>query len=51
MRGVISAYATYANGVFKVSIECKDEESYDLVKKKLRLIGIFVVGEKGRGFK
>lgn len=50
MRGVITAYAVYRNGVFKVTVECKDSESYNLVKRKLRLIGIFVSSEKGVGF-
>jgi hypothetical protein len=50
LRGVITAYAVYSNGVYKVAIECRDEDSYQLIKKKLRLIGIFVVSEKGKGF-
>lgn len=50
MRGVISAYAVYQNGVFKIRIECRDKQSYELIKRKLRLIGIFVTGEKGNGF-
>jgi hypothetical protein len=50
MKGVITAYAVYNNGIFKVAIECRDEDSYQLIKKKLRLIGIFVVSEKGSGF-
>ncbi len=37
MRGVITAVAVYRNGVFKVLVECKDRESYELVKRKLRL--------------
>jgi hypothetical protein len=50
MKGVISAYVVYSNGIFKVAIECRDRDSYELIKKKLRLIGVFVVSEKGRDF-
>jgi hypothetical protein len=47
MRGVISAYALFHQGVYKVRIECRDRESFELVKRKLRLIGIFIEEEKG----
>jgi len=50
MRGVIAAYAVYQNGVFKIRIECKNKDSYELVKRKLRLVGIFITDEKGSEF-
>jgi hypothetical protein len=50
VKGVIGSYAVYQNGVFSIRIECRDEMSYHLVKKKLRLVGIFITVEKGKGF-
>ena len=50
MKGIISAHALYKNGIYTVKIDCNSKESYELVKRKLRLIGIFVTTEKGRGF-
>lgn len=50
MRGVISAYAIYNNGVYKIVVECRDLDSFEILKRKMRLIGVFIVSEKGKGF-
>jgi len=50
MKGVVAAYAVCQNGTFKVRIECRDRESYELLKRKLRLIGLFITNEKGSEF-
>jgi len=50
VKGVIGAYAVYQDGIYKVVIDCRDEMSYNLLKRKLRLVGVFITVEKGKGF-
>lgn len=50
MKGVISAYAVSRDGSIRVIVECRDRDSYELLKRKLRLIGVFIDTEKGREF-
>lgn len=47
MRGVLTAYAVFHNGVYRVVIECRDRDSFELLRRKLRLIGVYVEVEKG----
>jgi len=43
MRGVVGAIVLKTKvGTYVIRIECKDEESYKKLVRKLRLIGIFV---------
>jgi len=43
MRGVVGVASVKTRfGTFVIRIECRDEESYRRVVRKLRLIGIFV---------
>jgi hypothetical protein len=48
MRGVDSVRASYRDGVFVVRITCRDKEGFELMKRKLRLIGVFVTDESGK---
>jgi hypothetical protein len=47
MRGVIDAYAVFQNGSYKAIVDCKDLESFLLLERKLRLIGVFITMKKG----
>lgn len=47
MRGVDSVNALQRGGSYKIIIECRDLESFMLLERKLRLIGIFVTEKKG----
>lgn len=47
MRGVVGAVTLRGSGgTYVIRIECKDEEAYRLLVRKMRLIGIFVTREK-----
>jgi len=47
VKGVIGAYAVYQNGIYKVVVECRSEDGFALLRRKLRLIGVFITVEKG----
>lgn len=46
MKGIVGAQVVKSGGVYVIRIECRDEETYKRVIRKLRLIGIYISTEK-----
>lgn len=47
MRGVVGAVTLRGSGgTYVIRIECKNEDAYRLLVRKMRLIGVFITKEK-----